>query len=92
MGRNGAPIHAPVLTVLTAEPCLSLASKGLAAFLLSRPRRPVPLAELFRSNSDPMPMINGAVRELESAGMVERVPIRKRDGLVERGGIQLIQR
>jgi hypothetical protein len=90
--RSGAPIHAPALTVLTAEPGLSLAAKGLAAFVLSRPPRPIPMAELFRSTSDPMPMISGAVRELLDAGMVERVATRKRDGMVERGGIQLIQR
>jgi hypothetical protein len=89
---NRAPIHAPALTVLTAEPGLSLAAKGLAAFLLTRPRRPVPMVELFRATSDPMPMISGAVRELESVGMVERVATRQRDGMKERGGIQLILR
>jgi len=35
MPPRHAPIHAPALTVLTAEPGLSLAAKGLAAFLLS---------------------------------------------------------
>jgi hypothetical protein len=92
MPPHRAPIHAPALTVLTAEPGLSLAAKGLAAFLLSRPPRPVPLAELFRSTSDPMPLISGAVRELVDAGMVERVASRTRDGMHERGGIQLVVR
>lgn len=88
---NRAPIKAPALTVLTAEPGLSLAAKGLAANVLSRPPRPIPLAEVFRSTSDPMPMISGAVRELVDAGMVERVQTRHRGGMVERGGIQLVQ-
>jgi hypothetical protein len=92
MPPRRAPIHAPALTVLTAEPGLSLAAKGLAAFLLSRPPRPVLLAELFRSTSDPMPLISGAVRELVDAGMVERVASRTRDGMCERGGIQLVVR
>jgi hypothetical protein len=50
------------------------------------------MVELFRATSDPMPMISGAVRELESVGMVERVATRQRDGMKERGGIQLILR
>jgi len=91
MPPRRAPIHAPALTVLTAEPGLSLAAKGLAAFVLSRPRRPIPLAELFRSTSDGMPFINAAVRELANVGMVERVATRERGGMVERGGIQLVQ-
>jgi hypothetical protein len=86
-----AAIHAPALTVLTAEPGLSLAAKGLASFLLSRPPRPITRAELFRSSSDGMPMIDHAIRELENAGMVERVATRGRDGMRERGGIQLRQ-
>jgi hypothetical protein len=67
MPRSRAAIYAPALTVLTAEPGLSLAAKGLAAYLLSRPPRPITRAELFRSSSDPMPLIDGAVRELEHA-------------------------
>jgi hypothetical protein len=88
---NRAAIKAPALVVLTAEPGLSLAAKGLATFLLTRPPRPITRAELFRSSSDPMPLIDGAVRELEDAGMVERIPTRRRDGMRERGGIQLVQ-
>ncbi len=60
MPPSRAPITAPALTVLTAEPGLSLALKGLVAFVLSRRRRPITFAELFRSTSDPMPMIWGA--------------------------------
>lgn len=92
MPPRRAPIHAPALTALTAEPGLSLAAKGLAAFLLSRPRRPIPLAEVFRSTSDGMPFIKAAVRELVDLGMVERVATRERGGMVERGGIRLVQR
>jgi hypothetical protein len=88
---NRAPIHAPALSVFSAQPNVSLAAKGLATFLLTRPRRPIPLRELFSSTSDGMPFINAAVRELEAVGMVERVPTRDRDGMKDRGGIQLVQ-
>jgi len=80
----------PTLTVLTAEPGLSLAAKGLAAFVLSRPRRPITYAELFRSTSDPMPMISGAAAELVDVGMVERVKPRRRGDRTS-GGIVLRQ-
>jgi hypothetical protein len=89
MGKNRLPIHAPALTILTAEPGLSLSAKGLAAFLLSRPARPVTRAELFRSNLDGMPFIEGAIRELEAVGMVERVPGRGRGRPRDTSGIQL---
>jgi len=65
--------------VLTAEPGLSLAAKGLAAFVLSRPRRPITSAKLFRSTSDPMPMISGAGAELVDVGMVGLVRARRAD-------------
>ncbi|HEX8135207.1 MAG TPA: hypothetical protein VF880_17485 [Actinomycetes bacterium] len=84
------PVSSPALTVLTAEPGLSLAAKGLAAFVLSRPPRPITFAELFRSTSDPMPLIAGAAAELVAAGMVERVPGRGR-GRRDTGGIVLRQ-
>jgi hypothetical protein len=73
-----APISAPTLTVLTAEPGLSLAAKGLASYVLSRPRRPISMGELFRTSSDPWPMIRGAVAELVAAGMVDTMPPRRR--------------
>jgi hypothetical protein len=85
------PIKAPALTVLTAEPGLSLAAKGLAAFLLSAPARPIPGADLPRAPRDGMPFIDAAIRELVDVGMVERVPTRRRDGMVEHGGIVLRQ-
>jgi hypothetical protein len=82
------PVPSPALTVLTAEPGLSLAAKGLAAFVLSRPPRPISMGELFRTSSDPWPMIRGAVRELADAGMVDVLPPRRR-GLRETGAIVL---
>jgi hypothetical protein len=90
MPRNLAAVKSPVLTVLTAEPGLSLAAKGLAAFLLSRPPRPVTRAELFRSNSDGMPFIEAAIRELEQHGMVVRVAGRGRGRPRDTAGIQLV--
>jgi hypothetical protein len=90
MPPSRAPIKAPALTILTAQPGLSLAAKGLAAFVLTRPPRPITYAELFRSTSDPMPMISGAAAELIAAGMVERVPGRGR-GRRDTGGIVLRQ-
>jgi hypothetical protein len=89
MSRTRAPIGEPALCVLTAEPGLSLAAKGLAAFLLSRPVRPVTRAELFSSNSDGMPFIESAIRELERVGMVERVAGRGRGRPRDLSGIQL---
>jgi hypothetical protein len=90
MPATRAPIKAPALTILTAQPGLSLAAKGLAAFVLTRPPRPITYAELFRSTSDPMPMISGAAAELIAAGMVERVPGRGR-GRRDTAGIMLRQ-
>jgi hypothetical protein len=89
MGRRRLPIRDPALCVLTAEPGLSLSAKGLAAFLLSRPVRPVTRAELFRTNLDAMPFIDAAIRELEALGMVERVPGRGRGRSRDTSGIQL---
>ena len=84
------PVSSPALTVLTAEPGLSLAAKGLASYVLSRPPRPISMGELFRTSSDPWPMIRGAVRELADAGMVDVLPPRRR-GLRETGAIVLRQ-
>jgi hypothetical protein len=90
MPRRQPAVHDPALSVLTAEPGLSLAAKGLAAFLLSRPPRPVSRAELFRCNSDGMPFIEAAIRELENVGMVERVRGRGRGRPRDTSGIQLV--
>jgi hypothetical protein len=89
MPRTRAPIREPGLTILTAEPGLSLAAKGLAAYLLTRPPRPIGRAELFASNSDAMLFIDAAIRELERAGMVERVAGRGRRRPRDTAGIQL---
>jgi hypothetical protein len=79
----------PALTVLTAEPGLSLGAKGLAAFLLSRPPRTVTREELFRSTSDPMSLIDYAIRELVAVGMIEQVPGRGRGRPRDTSGVQL---
>jgi hypothetical protein len=91
MPANRFPIKAPALTILTAEPGLSLAAKGLAAFILTRPPRPITYAELFRSSSDGMPFIRAAVAELLAAGMIEQVPGRGRGRPRDTAGIQLRQ-
>jgi hypothetical protein len=88
MARNLAPVREPGLSVLCAEPGLSLAAKGLACYLLTRPPRTVTFAELFRLNSDPMPLIYSAARELEAAGIVARVAGR-RGRSRDTAGIQL---
>jgi hypothetical protein len=88
MPRPAVP--SPALTVLTAEPGLSLSAKGLAVYLLSRPPRTITRAELFRSTADPMARIDAAIRELLAAGLVDRVPPRRRGDRTS-GGIVLRQ-
>jgi hypothetical protein len=90
MPRSRTPVHDPALCVLTAEPGLSLAAKGLAAFLLTRPPRPITRAELFACNRDGMPFIESAIRELEAVGMVTRVAGRGRGRPRNLSGIQLV--
>lgn len=90
MPPKRAAVHDPALTILTAEPGLSLSAKGLAAFLLSRPPRPVSRAELFSATKDAMPSIEAAIRELEHVGMVARVPGRGRGRPRDLSGIQLV--
>jgi hypothetical protein len=84
-----APIRAPALTILTAEPGLSLGAKGLAAYLLSRPPRVVTRTELFSATSDPMSLVDYAIRELESVGMIEKVASRGKGRPRDTGGIRL---
>jgi hypothetical protein len=79
----------PALTILTAQPSMSLSAKGLAAFLLSRPPRVITRAELFRSNRDGMPFIDAAISELEAVGMIERVAGRGRGRPRDTAGIVL---
>jgi hypothetical protein len=90
MGKRRPPVHDPALCVLTAEPGLSLSAKGLAAFLLTRPPRPITRAELFACNRDGMPFIESAIRELEACGMVTRVAGRGRGRPRDTAGIQLV--
>jgi hypothetical protein len=90
MGKNLAPVKAPGLSVLCAESGLSLAAKGLATYLLTRPPRTVTYEELFRVNNDPMSLIHYAARELEACGMVTRVAGRGRGRPRDTAGIQLV--
>jgi hypothetical protein len=81
-------IRDPALTVLTGEPGLSLAAKGLATYVLARPPRVITRGELFRSNRDGMPFIDAAIRELVAVGLVDTVP-QKHRGDRQSGGIIL---
>jgi hypothetical protein len=83
-----APVRDPALSVLVAEPGLSLASKGLAVYCLTRPRRPITYAELFRISADPMVLVRAAAAELIQAGLVDKLPGRGR-GDRSGGGIIL---
>jgi hypothetical protein len=91
MAASRAPVKCPELTILTAEPGLSLAAKAVAVYVLTRPPRPITRAELFRSCSDPMPVVNGAIHELVACGLVETVPGRGRGRPGDTSGIQLRQ-
>jgi hypothetical protein len=88
MPAKGPAVKAPGLSILTAEPGLSLAAKGLAAYVLTRPARPITRAELFGSSADPMPMINGAIAELVAVGLVDTVAPKHRGDRAS-GGIIL---
>jgi hypothetical protein len=76
------------LTVLTANSSLSLAAKGLASYVLSRPPRVIRYSELFTSSADPMPIIRMAAAELVRCGLVVAVPAKGR-GNRDGGGIRL---
>jgi DNA-binding IscR family transcriptional regulator len=72
-----------------AAPDLSLAAKGLMAYVVTRPPGVViTKAELFQASSDPMPTIEQATRELVRLGLVGTVPGRGR-GNRQSGGITL---
>jgi hypothetical protein len=88
MSPSKASIDKPALCVLFAEADLSFTAKGILALLLSRPPRVISRAELFRSSSDGMPMIDNAIRELVRAGLVSTVPPRRRADKAS-GGIKL---
>jgi hypothetical protein len=82
------PIDKPALCVLFAQGNLSYTAKGILAMLLSRPPRVVTRAELWRSSSDAMAVVDDAVRELVRADLVSFVPPRRR-GDKASGGIKL---
>jgi hypothetical protein len=72
------------------DPSLSLAAKGLLHELLLRPPGVVlSRAELFETNRDAMTAIDAAVEELVRAGLVMKVPPRKRSQSRRSGGIKL---
>jgi hypothetical protein len=72
------------------DPSLSLAAKGLLHGLLLRPSGAVlTRVELFETNSDPMAAIDNAIEELARAGLVVKVPPRKRSQDRRSGGVKL---
>jgi hypothetical protein len=83
-----AAIQQPALCVVFAASELSFAAKGFLAMLLSRPPRVVTRAELWRSSSSPINVVDDAVRELVIAGLVSSVPPRRRGDRAS-GGIKL---
>jgi hypothetical protein len=83
-----ALIDKPELCVLFAEADLSFTAKGILAMLLSRPPRVITRAELWRSSSDAMTVVDNAIRELVRANLVSFVPPRHR-GDKASGGIKL---
>jgi hypothetical protein len=92
--RSRAYVHEPALSILMAEPGLSMASKAIACYCLTRPPRVISYAELFQVNSDPMVLVRAACAELIHCGLVESVPGRRigANGRSAReGGIRLRQ-
>jgi hypothetical protein len=83
-----ALIDRPEPCVLFAEADLSFMAKGILAMLLSRPPRVITRAELWRSSSDAMTVVDDAIRELVRANLVSFVPARRRGDRAS-GGIKL---
>ena len=88
MTRPRQPIRDPGLSILAVQPNLTLAAKGLAVLVLTRPPRVITRRELFTCNKDGMPFIDAAIRELTDCGLVETVPPKHR-GDRQSGGIIL---
>jgi hypothetical protein len=86
--RARAAVKDPALSIMSAEPGLSLAAKGLAVYALTRPPRVITRAELFSANRDGMPFIDAAIRELVAVGLVDTVAPKRR-GDRSSGGIIL---
>ncbi len=90
--QRGAGISRRELHGVLADPSLSLAAKGILAFVLSRPAgKVVTRAELFESNRDPISVIDKAIKELAQGGFISTVPPAKRSAPRRSGGITLPQ-
>jgi DNA-binding IscR family transcriptional regulator len=82
-------LTSPAFRSLLADPDLSLAAKGLLAYVVTRPPGAIiTKAELFQSSSDSLPTIEKAVQELVRNGLVGSVQGRGR-GNRQAGGISL---
>jgi len=94
MGRpqRGVAISRRELHGVLADPSLSLAAKGILAFVLTRPPGAVVTrAELFESNRDPLTVIDAAIKELAQGGFISTVAPAKRSAPRRSGGITLHQ-
>jgi hypothetical protein len=77
---------------VSADPNLSLAAKGILAFVLTRPPGAVVTrAELFESNRDSISVIDAAIKELAQGRFISTVPPAKRSAPRRSGGIRLHQ-
>ncbi len=78
------------LSAVLGDPAVSLAAKGVLWLLLVRPPGTVlTRGELFARNADPMGAIDRAIDELARAGLVVKVPPRKRSQGRRSGGVKL---
>jgi hypothetical protein len=67
----GPLIQDAALRRVFADPDLSLAAKGALAYVLTRPAGArVGAADLFSDSSDPIKVVEGALRELVRTGLV----------------------
>ncbi len=90
--QRGVAISRRELNGVLADPSLSLAAKGILAFVLTRPAGAViTRAELFESNRDPIKVIDAAIKELAQGGFISTVPPAKRSAPRRSGGITLHQ-
>ncbi len=90
--KPGVAISRRELNGVMSDPTLSLAAKGILAFVLTRPAgATVTRAELFASNRDPITAIDKAIKELAQSGVISTVPPAKRSAPRRSGGITLHQ-
>jgi hypothetical protein len=88
--KRGAGISRREVVGVLADPNLSLAAKGILAFVLTRPPGAVVTrAELFESNRDTIAVIDAAIKELAQGGFVSTVSPAKRSAPRRSGGIRL---